>query len=437
MTLRIIRAVACGLHSAASFPVTATPGLVRSCRVLAVVATLVVAFAGCQSGLGLGRRDDQLVSTRNVRGPLERLLARNGANGELSEGAIREGLRDLERADRFAEADRTRQAVRTWKRVAKRYRETAVGEEAQFKLAEMHFAQERYALAQDAYGELFKTWPSTRYTDEATRRMFAIAQVWLGAPELVTSNDIRQASVDESGKLVAELPQSDNTTGSRDPTLRIPLLPNFHDRRRPVFDTSGRALEALRSIWLNDPTGPLADDALMLSASYYLRRGDFIESDRFFQILREEYPNSPHLENAFVLGSHVKLMSYQGPEYNGASLDDARKLKESSLRLFPGNKHRTQLREELQIVYAAQAQRDWELARYYHERKHNHRAAAIYYQQVIERFPTSSYATRARELLAKIDSSAVSGLPGFSGLTGADLRPVPDEDIDAVAEESL
>src|SRR5690606_41681136 len=58
------------------------------------------------------------------------------------------------------------------------------------------------------------------------------------------------------------------------------------------------AIQSLKTIWMNDPTGPLADDALMLTATYYLRKGDFLEADHFFTILREEFPKSPHLQRS-------------------------------------------------------------------------------------------------------------------------------------------
>ena len=40
----------------------------------------------------------------------------------------------------------------------------------------------------------------------------------------------------------------------------VPPLPIARGDGPWLFDTDGRALEALKSIWLNDPTGPLADD---------------------------------------------------------------------------------------------------------------------------------------------------------------------------------
>src|SRR6185369_8992685 len=109
----------------------------------------------------------------------------------------------------------------------------------------------------------------------------------------------------------------------------------------------GRALQALHSIWLRDPTGPLADDALMLTATEHLRAGDNREADRFFTIIREEYPQSPYSQPAYVFGSKVKQAAYQGAKYDGRQLEEAKKLTQSTVRLFPESPHRTKLMEEL------------------------------------------------------------------------------------------
>ena len=99
-------------------------------------------------------------------------------------------------------------------------------------------------------------------------------------------------------------------------------------------------------------------DALMMTASHYARRGNYIEADRHYTLLREEYPNSPHVQTAFVLGSHVKLMAYQGPAYDGKALQDAEHLKESTIRLYPASEERSRLENELQRIEDAQ-RRGW------------------------------------------------------------------------------
>ena len=278
------------------------------------------------------------------------------------------------------------------------------GEEAQFYLAESYFAQTQYARAQDAYDQLFQDYPSTRYVEPATRRLFAIARTWLEITDPVAKNAIRQVS----GEKVIE----DKTPAkpSKDPTVRVPILPNFHEKSRPWFDTQGNALKCLKSIWMNDPTGPLADDALMLTATHYQRKQNFVEADRYFEILRDEYPDSPHLEDAFVLGAHVKQMSYQGPYYEGRELKGAQKLKEQSLHLFPASLERQQLRTDLQKIYLQEAERAWYKVEYY-QKKRKPRAVAIACIQVINEFPDTPYAKDARAILKTIDRGELQGLP--------------------------
>ncbi len=238
-----------------------------------------------------------------------------------------------------------------------------------------------------------KAYPSSRYMDKSTHRLFTIARDWLGFPDFATVGDVQQVNLDEpmeNAKVKREKPPHSN-----------PILPNLFDRSRPVFDTNGRALQALKAIWLNDPTGPLADDALMLTASHHLRIGNHMEASRNFTLLREEYPKSEHLQAAFTLGSHVKLMSYQGAAYDSKVLMDAEKLKQSTLRLFPDIRERQRIEKELRSIYEAKAQRDWELVVFY-GRKNKPRAQVVYCKQILRNFPESSYAMRAQELLSEL-----------------------------------
>jgi hypothetical protein len=186
------------------------------------------------------------------------------------------------------------------------------------------------------------------------------------------------------------------------------LVPNFTDRRRPVFDTQGNALVALKSIWTNDPTGPLADDALMLTASWYARTGNFLEADRHFTLLRETFPNSPHVQKAFELGAHCKLMSYQGSIYDDKALRDAKLLKEATLRLYPETTNRERMESELRKIEHSEADRYWKLVNYY-EGKRLKRSAAIYCHLLLTDYPKSPHADAARKKLDEYGEAYVDG----------------------------
>jgi outer membrane protein assembly factor BamD (BamD/ComL family) len=275
-----------------------------------------------------------------------------------------------------------------------------IREEAVFYLAESQFQQQHYAAAQKHYTMLIKDYPSTRYMDESTRRLFKIAKLWLPVDEFASTNEIQQVNFEDR----RDVPLSSIRTKKK----RFGWLPNFTDKTRPVIDTNGHALAALKTIWLYDPSGPLADDALMLTATFHIRSENYREADRMLTILREEFPKSTHLQTAFVLGSHVKLMSYQGAKYEERQLEDARQLKESTLRLFNGLPEGDRIRGELKKIHNARAQRDWELALFW-EKKRKPLSVAVYCREVIRNFPDTKFASLARNKLAELNMSAALG----------------------------
>ncbi|QDT39864.1 tetratricopeptide repeat protein [Stratiformator vulcanicus] len=315
-------------------------------------------------------------------------------------------------------------AEKRFKHIASRYRDTTIEEDALFMLGETQFRRKRYPKAQDSFDELYERYPTTRYIDRVSDRMYAIAQYWLGSPKLIEPSDIQPVNFEKP----ATTPRPKVAAAGTHPS-GPGYLPNLFDRTRPVIDTSGRALQALRSIWLNDPTGPKADEAIMLSADYHFRNANYVESDRFYQMLRDEYPKSPYLEDAFVLGSHVKLLSYQGPQYDGTSLEEAQKLKQTAVRLFPEAQAKPRLLDEIRKSEAQQASRQWEQVRFY-QRKNNATAVAVSTHALLTDFPNSQYAPAARRIYTSLPASAkknLKPLPGTPKRTSPpQLREVPD-----------
>ncbi len=264
--------------------------------------------------------------------------------------------------------------------------------EALFYTGESMYQQKNLRRARDNYKVVVKDYPSTQYVDRSAKRLFDIAREWLGNQEFATANDLQQVNLEEPGRATP-------VPTSQSPHRWYHVNPT--DKTRPVLDTNGYAIDALRTIWTYDSTGPLADDALMLAATHHLREGDNVEADRLFTLLREQFPKSQHLQAAFVLGSHVKLASYQGPSYEEEQLEDAAQLKESILRLFPDAPEADRVRGELKAIYEARALRVWEKAQFW-EKKNKPKAVAVYLRQVIEEFPETKYAAMARTRLAEL-----------------------------------
>ncbi|MBD3675024.1 MAG: outer membrane protein assembly factor BamD [Planctomycetaceae bacterium] len=377
---------------------------------LAFCASLVI-LPGCSSFSLFGRdpedeRIEAMSDTSDVQGPLERMIAwtKKTDHEELRRDPryYELGRDEYKRAEQIYEKRDWETAEDELKRIVKKYEDYAVKEDALFLLGELYYQTKRYPEATDAFAELSNDFPSTRHQRKVSSRMFTIAGIWLDFPDVVSTTDIQLASnLDKATKMSVPEHKRD----SWDPTLAVPFLPNFHDSTRPAFDTEGRALEALKSIWLNDPTSELADDALMMTASHYLREGDSVRADEYFAALRQNYPDSPHFKDSFILGSHVKLMSYEGTSYDGTRLEESKQLKESALRMWPDSELRGRLKKELEVIEEAKAKREWARVEFYNK-KNRPDSAAIYCREILRLYPDTKYAESARQFLATNEISS-------------------------------
>ncbi len=400
----------------------------------------VLAFlAGCGS-LGSGRvarkntplnAGDALgmvpAGPAGVEGPLEQRLKADRWNRERqlkNDPRMAAALADYDGAMKLYKAGHVPEAEKAFKALVKRRRATyetfgdrmrgwfgfkedldldqvtsygdPIEEDSMFMVAECQFRRRAYAKAQDSYDELLGKYPSTRHMEQSTHRLLSIAMYWLDySAESDLNGDIKLAGGAKINP--AKPPQAPRTP-------RIPIIPNVTDRTRPVFDTDGRALQALRSVWLHDAAGDLADDALMVSANHHLRTGDFIESARLYKLLREQYPDSPHFQDAHLLGAHVTMASYEGPAYDGSSLDEATNLKKVALASFTqmDDAERQRLKKEIARMDEERVGRLWATVEFY-KAKRQPESIEVYCHRIINQFPDSKYAEPARKMLASLE----------------------------------
>ena len=150
---------------------------------LIIPALLLTVLSGCST---FSRDGDsgmlditRMLSPASIRGPLERKLFGEENPLELGRRFSDEERREVEQCRVAYDRGDYPQAIKLSKKAAKKFKESSLGEEAQFYLAESYYAQGIYGKAQDGYDQLFEDYPSTRYVEPATRRLFAIAREWL------------------------------------------------------------------------------------------------------------------------------------------------------------------------------------------------------------------------------------------------------------------
>jgi TolA-binding protein len=289
-----------------------------------------------------------------------------GPNEQLAREAYAEG-------DRLFREKKYGAAAKKFKAAAGRGPHAQIEQDAMFMRAESHFFDNRYIKARDAYDALVKEYPNTRYMDTLIDHEWRIAQYW---------EHYEDYSPDWS------------------------LTPQAYDRSRPWFDTIGHAIKTYDNIRLNDPTGPRADDAIMATANIYFRRGRYDDADYHYTLVRTQYPRSELQFEAHLLGLQAKLRKYQGADYDGAPLEEAKQLVKQLRMQFAGRLSPEE-RERLGVVEGQLnleiATRDYRMAEYNDGTKH-YGAARYYYQQVVQKYPDTELAKQARDRLAQITS---------------------------------
>jgi outer membrane protein assembly factor BamD (BamD/ComL family) len=244
-----------------------------------------------------------------------------------------------------------------------RWPDSTMEEDAMFLMAESYFFSDHYGTAQDSYTNLLKQHSNTRYLDTVVARLFAIGTYW---EQLDLQNH------------------------------HWPLTPNVTDKAQPLFDTIGNALACYSLVWTNDPTGPLADVALMRVANAHFRRGEWEEAAQHYDMLRRNHPKSKYQKDAHLLELQAKQRIYQGPLYSVVPLKEGKEIAEQTLKQFLGQlgPDEQRVREALAEMHEQYAEREWAVAEYYY-RHADYRAAREYYKAILEKYATTSFAPRA------------------------------------------
>lgn len=221
---------------------------------------------------------------------------------------------------------------------ANKWPDSALQQDALFFAGEGMFFADDFPAANQSYEELLKLYPNTKYIDLVQARRFSIAEYW-----------VKYQNADPESFFAV----------------------NVTDASRPWRDSFGNAVRIFNQIPIDDPTGKLADDAILAAGNALFNDGRYLAADRQYDDLRKTFPSSEHQFLAHFMGVKTKLLSYLGPEYDGTSLDDAEALVKQIRRQFP--QEAAQNREALDRAHREiryrQAEREWVTAKFYDRRK--------------------------------------------------------------------
>jgi outer membrane protein assembly factor BamD (BamD/ComL family) len=310
----------------------------------------------------------------NIRRNYKSLIGK-GANKDVAQKHYQTARELYEQARVVSPRDETARmnfvrAAKEFTAAADRWPDSSLEQDALFMTGESYFFADHYVDANKSFEMLVKKYPNSRHLDVVEARRFLIAKFWLLA------ND-------------------------KEP---YPFyMFNVTDETRPWYDTRGHALRVFDKMKVDDPTGRLADDAVMAHANEMFQKGQFERADQYYTDLIKAYPESEHQFDAHYLGLKSKLNSYRGADYSGDSLDEGEKLIKQMRRQFPNESARE--REYLDRAFAEirykKAERNWRMAEYYNNRR-EYGGAKYYYQIVQQEYDDTTFAEQANARMAAI-----------------------------------
>jgi TolA-binding protein len=281
---------------------------------------------------------------------------------------------ELDAAIKLFQQGSFEEAEKQFTKIAKDRKGTTWGENAQFYLAESQFQRKKYVAAHDSYEKLYADYPATAYKDKLTRREYELAQIWLAQTD---------------PKATAE--------------KKLPWNARF-DGRLPIIDTQGSGLKALEHVRNNYPDGPIADQAAIEIADFYMKHQDYESAAMYYEQFVDEYggKKSPHLQYAQLSAIDARMKGYMGPDYDASGLEKARTLVGKTMNTFPERQASFEkLYLTLDHINEAEAEKTFTIGMYY-KRTKKVASAEYYLGKIPQRWPNSPWAVKAKTELAEL-----------------------------------
>ncbi len=264
---------------------------------------------------------------------------------------------------------------------AEKEKNVEVLEDCLYHEAECLYQRRKYPKARDLFAKLVNTFPTTRYRAEAVQRQFEIASYWLKDTE----------------KNMQEW--QDYSEGKR--WFVMPTLMHF-EQEKPTFDQEGHALKSFQAIYLQDPMGTNAPQALYRAGGINFFRERYADSDTFYSLLVENYPKSSLAPAALELAIQSKINLVGGSDYDARKLVEARQMVDAALRSYPELRDKQDfLDRTLYSINEQQASKDFGIAEFYKRTDHPG-AAYFYYELVRRRYPGTTWADKAMQRIEEI-----------------------------------
>lgn len=251
-------------------------------------------------------------------------------------------------------------AIKTYKRLVKKYPRSNVAPEATWRAGRLTEEEGDLLKAAQIYRSLMEIYPQTPHFQEAIEAQFRIGEVFLNGKKRKFLGVPLGSSLDEAVEIFAPIVRS---------------APYGRYAARAQFSI-GRAREKQGS-------EDLAIDA--------------------YQSVVEKFPNDPLAVDAQYQIGYIWFAATRAGTYDPDAAEKARIAFEDFLFRFPKSEKAPQARENLAKLQHRLTKGSFDIAKYYDKTKH-YRAAVLYYNEVIRQQPNSTESEIAKRRIEQLRS---------------------------------
>jgi outer membrane protein assembly factor BamD len=248
-------------------------------------------------------------------------------------------------------------AIASYLYILRRWPLTEEAQEAQYRIGLCREAFRDFYKAYLSYQRAITKWPSHSRFEEILERMFKIGNLFLA--------------------------------GERQKLWKLKTLPSMD-----------RAVEIYEGLIQAGPQSPWAPRAQFnIGLAREKQKAFELAVDAYHKLI-ERYPGSEQVEAAhFQIGAAYQRASRRA-EYDKSAADKAVEAFEEYLARYPNGTNAAEARQAMAKLHNEQARGLFEVARFY-EKSRKPRAALVYYNDLITRFPESKYTEIAKQRVAE------------------------------------
>jgi outer membrane protein assembly factor BamD (BamD/ComL family) len=284
-------------------------------------------------------------------------------------------------------------------------------EEGDLQLAMIDLTEGRPKQAKDRLKKWLKRYPASAQRPEA--------MIALGDAELALGN--RMQAYKQYEKALDQYPglEGEERILRHEFAVGVAFLAGVKQKvfgifRFPAYE---EGLDILDKVVQRAPGAALAEDAIKAKADYYFRNGEFALAETEYARLAQEFPRGRYPRMALLMSAQSALARFPGIAYDDSALWEARERFIAFRDRYPQFAEQENIAALLRRIDGTLADKHLMVGRWYSKQKHPE-SAAIYYREVISRWPDTNAAVQAR--------SRLSVLAAAGPLTPAPMElPVP------------